>query len=188
MREIALNILDIAENSVKAHASVVEIGVVAEGNILTVTIDDDGDGMDEKFLAKVTDPFTTTRTTRKVGMGIPLFKMAAEMAGGEFEISSKKGIGTSVKATFAIDNIDRAPLGNLGETVTALIFEEENVEFVVKCSVDGKEFVFDTRELKAQLQSTFGYMDEKLYNSPEIVSFVRDMINENLIDIGGAKL
>lgn len=88
MRELALNILDIAENSVKAGATLIRVTVRAEDGMLTIEIADDGCGMDAEFLKRVTDPFTTTRTTRKVGMGIPLFKMAAEMAGGEFSIRS----------------------------------------------------------------------------------------------------
>ena len=93
MRELALNILDIAENSVKAGATLIRVTVRAEDGMLTIEIADDGCGMDAEFLKRVTDPFTTTRTTRKVGMGIPLFKMAAEMAGGEFSIRSEKGVG-----------------------------------------------------------------------------------------------
>ena len=88
MRELSLHILDIVENSVKAGASLIKVDVVAENGMITVTIDDDGRGMSEEFLRTVTDPFTTTRTTRKVGMGLPLFKMAAETAGGKFDIQS----------------------------------------------------------------------------------------------------
>ena len=109
MRELALNILDIAENSVKAGASLVRVLVEAKDGRLTIEISDNGCGMDAEFVKRVTDPFTTTRTTRKVGMGIPLFKMAAEMADGTFSITSEKGVGTTVTATFVLDHIDRAP-------------------------------------------------------------------------------
>lgn len=181
MRELALNILDIVENSVKANASLVTVEVAAKGNILTIQIDDDGCGMSEDFLAIVTDPFTTTRTTRKVGMGIPLFKMAAEMAGGQFEIQSQKGIGTRLCASFEIDNIDRAPLGDLGESMATLLSDEIPTEFLLKVSIDDKQFEFDTRELKAQL-------DGVSVSEAQVVLFVKDMINENLREIGGAKL
>ena len=90
MREIALHILDIVENSVKAKATLVEVIIEAKNNLLTVTIRDNGKGMDKEFLARVTDPFTTTRTTRKVGMGIPLLKQAAETAGGRTFGKSRK--------------------------------------------------------------------------------------------------
>lgn len=181
MRELALNILDIAENSVKAKATLVTISVVAEGNLLSIAIDDDGCGMDEEFLKRVEDPFTTTRTTRKVGMGVPLFKMAAEMAGGTFEIKSEKGVGTKVLATFQIDNIDREPLGNLADTMVALLSDDKPTDFLLIVSVDGNKFEFDTRELKEEL-------DGVPVSEPEVLIFVRDMINENITQIGGAKL
>lgn len=181
MREIALNILDIAENSVKANSKLVEIDVVAADDLLTVSIVDDGTGMDKKFLARVTDPFTTTRTTRKVGMGIPLFKMASEMAGGQFEISSEKGVGTSVKATFQINHIDRAPLGDVADTMVTLLSSEKDTDFRLHIAVDNNTFDFDTRELKAELGGI-------PVDTPEILVFVRDMIKDNIINIGGAKL
>ncbi len=181
MRELALNILDIVENSVKAKASIVNIDVIAKGNILTIIIADDGLGMDEEFLKKVEDPFTTTRTTRKVGMGVPLFKMAAQMAGGTFDINSKKGVGTTVTATFEIDNVDRAPLGDLSDTMVTLISDEVSTEYVLKVSVEDEIFVFDTRELKEQL-------DGVSVCEPEILLFVRQMIKENIKQIGGARL
>lgn len=181
MRELALNILDIAENSVKAGATLIRVTVRAEDGMLTIEIADDGCGMDAEFLKRVTDPFTTTRTTRKVGMGIPLFKMAAEMAGGEFSIRSEKGVGTTVRAMFVLGHIDRAPLGDLADTVVTLIGGECSSEFVFDVSVDGKGFEFDTRELKAQL-------DGVPVSEPDVLVFVRDMINENMKDIGGENL
>ena len=181
MRELALNILDIVENSVKAEAKNVLISVVAEDNLLTIVIKDDGKGMDEEFLKNVTDPFTTTRTTRKVGMGIPLFKMAAEMAGGEFHITSTKGVGTTVSATFVLDHIDRVPLGDLAETMVTLLNDDFPTDYLLKVSVDGNEYEFDTKELREQL-------DGVPVNEPEILLFVKDMINENITHIGGAKI
>ena len=181
MRELALNVLDIVENSVKAGAKNVLISIVAEDNLLTITIKDDGKGMDEEFLGRVTDPFTTTRTTRKVGMGIPLFKMAAEMAGGQFDITSKKREGTTVTATFVLDHIDRMPLGNMAETIVTLLNDDFPTDYVLYVSIDGNEFEFDTKELREQL-------DGVPVNEPEILLFVKDMINENITHIGGAKI
>ncbi len=181
MRELALNILDIVENSVKAKASLVKIDVIAKDNDLTISVEDDGCGMDEEFLRRVTDPFTTTRTTRKVGMGIPLFKMAAEMTGGSFSIESQKGVGTKTSATFKIDSIDRAPLGDLGESISTLLSDEIPTEFLLTVEVDGNKFEFDTRELKAEL-------DGVSVAEPEVILFVKDMIKENIKGIGGAKL
>ena len=181
MRELALNILDIAENSVKAGATLVRISVRAERGLLTIEIADDGCGMDAEFLKRVTDPFTTTRTTRKVGMGIPLFKMAAEMAGGTFRIESEKGKGTTVRATFELGHIDRAPLGDLADTVVTLIGGGCKSDFRFEIGTEKGGFEFDTRELKAEL-------DGVDISEPDVLVFVRDMIKENLMDIGGERL
>ena len=176
MRESALNILDIAENSVKAKASLIEITVTAADNILTVTITDNGKGMSKDFLEKVTDPFTTTRTTRKVGMGIPLFKDAAEMTGGSFEIESEPGRGTRVTARFVIDSIDRAPLGDISDTAVTLLGPD--IDFVWVYTVNGRSFTFDTREIKAEL-------GDIPIDSPEIISFLRNLLKENIDSING---
>ena len=176
MREIALHILDIVENSVKAKATLVEVIIEAKNNLLTVTIRDNGKGMDKEFLARVTDPFTTTRTTRKVGMGIPLLKQAAETAGGEFAITSELGKGTEVKASFVIDNIDRMPLGNVAETAVTVLNPE--VDFVWVYTVEDRTFTFDTREVREEL-------GEIPIDSPEIVTFLKSLLIENIESING---
>lgn len=172
MRELSLNILDIVENSVKAEAKIVYIDVIAKDNVLTISIKDDGKGMSEEFLSRVTDPYTTTRTTRKVGMGLPFLKMEAEMAGGTFDIRSKLGEGTVVTTTFTIDHIDRPPLGDLGETMSILISNGDEVDYVLHFVFKDTDFVFDTRELKAQLDGV--PMDE-----PEVLLFIKNYIREN---------
>lgn len=172
MRELSLNILDIVENSVKAEAKIVYIDVIARDNVLTISIKDDGKGMSEEFLSRVTDPYTTTRTTRKVGMGLPFLKMEAEMAGGTFDIRSKLGEGTTVTTTFAIDHIDRPPLGDLGETMSILISNGDEVDYVLHFVFNETDFVFDTRELKEQLDGV--PMDE-----PEVLLFIKNYIREN---------
>ena len=179
MRELALNILDIVENSVKANASLVEIDVIAKDNLLTIAIRDDGKGMSKEFLAKVTDPYTTTRTTRKVGMGLPLLKMEAEMSGGSFKIESELGVGTTVTTCFEIDHIDRPPLGDLGETMSTLLCNGDLVDYVLNYSVDDVGFSLDTRELKNELGGI--PLDE-----PEVLLFVKNYIRENISQIGGA--
>ena len=178
MRELSLNLLDIAENSVKAKASLIEITVRAKDNVLSITIADNGCGMDKEFLARVTDPFTTTRTTRKVGMGIPLLKMIAEMSGGEFSITSEKGVGTTTYATFQIDHIDRPPLGELDDSLMILIAGLGEADLVFTYSVEDREFVFDTREVKAELEGI--PMD-----NPEILVFIRDLLKENIKNTDG---
>ena len=112
MEELSLHLLDLIQNSVKAGASLIEIIITEKAGLLTIELNDNGCGMSEEFLQRVESPFTTTRTTRKVGLGIPLFKQAALMAGGDFGIISRQGEGTRIKASFEINNIDRAPMGD----------------------------------------------------------------------------
>ena len=183
MRELSLNLLDIAENSVKAGATLVEMDVTVQGNVLTMSVKDNGSGMDKEFLATVRDPYTTTRKTRKVGMGIPLFSMVAEMSGGTFDIQSELGVGTCVTATFAVDHIDRPPLGDLAATVVTLLSDSvinnhTTVDFVLRYSRDGAQFLFDTRELRAELGDI--PLDE-----PEIICFIKSLITDNMEEING---
>jgi hypothetical protein len=178
MQDLSLNILDIADNSIKAEASLIEIEVIAEGNLLTIRIKDDGCGMSEEFAAKAADPYVTTRKTRNVGLGLPFFKMESEISGGKFSIKSEKGKGTTVEATFVIDNIDRPPLGDLPETALALLPACTKCDLVLKFVYGGKEFTFDTRELKERLDGTA--IDE-----PYVMQFVKDLIQENITSILG---
>lgn len=178
MRELALNVLDIAENSVTAHATEIDIDIRVEKNILSIVIKDNGCGMTEEFVKKVVDPFSTTRTTRKVGMGIPLFKLASEAAGGKFDIRSKSGIGTTVTATFEIDNIDRAPLGNIASTISQLIATSPEIRFVFNYSIEGNGFSVDTDEVKENI----GDVPITEY---EILKFIEEMINENMTALNG---
>ena len=179
MQDLSLNILDIVDNSIKAKASLINVDVIAEKNVLTIEIKDNGCGMDKDFLSKVTDPYSTTRKTRNVGLGIPFFKMEAEMSGGEFVIDSELGKGTVVKATFLIDHIDRPPFGDVAETIVALLPACTDCDMVFTFRSDVDEFVFDTRELKEQLEGT--PIDE-----PYVLQFVKEMILENTtIILGG---
>ena len=178
MRELSLNLLDIAENSLKAKASLIEITVSVKGNVLSFVIADNGCGMSESFLSKVTDPFTTTRTTRKVGMGIPLLKMTAEMSGGTFHITSKEGKGTTTSATFQVDHIDRPPLGELEDSIITLITDLGESNLIFTYSVEDRTFVFDTREVRAELEGI--PMD-----NPEVLVFIRDLIKENIENTNG---
>jgi anti-sigma regulatory factor (Ser/Thr protein kinase) len=181
VRELSLNILDIAENSLKAKATLVEIDVTVAGNLLTIVIKDNGCGMSKEFLAKVTDPYTTTRTTRSVGLGIPLIKMEAEMSGGSFEIQSTVDVGTTVTTTFAVDHIDRPPLGDVGETIMTLLTELNDTRIVFTYYANGQSFCFDTLELQQQLEGI-------PLDTPEILQFVKQLINENMNTINGGLL
>ena len=179
MKELSLNILDIAQNSVKADAKNIVIDLTEEGPLLTLRITDDGKGMKKDFLEKVFDPFTTTRTTRSVGLGLPLLKMASEATGGTMTIESKDAEsypsdhGTVVCATFRTDHIDCPPLGDIVSTVVLLIQSspfEPNWTYTHK--VDGRESCLDTYSLHEQLGSDIPL------DAPEILAFVRDFLEE----------
>ena len=150
MREISLHILDIAQNSVVANATLVEITVDEneEADTLTVSVKDNGKGMDKDMVKRVVDPFTTGRTTRKVGLGIPLIKLAAENTGGTLSLESEPGVGTTLTAVFGLNSIDRQPLGDMAETMLGMVTSYENVDFLYLHRVNEKEFSFDTREIK----------------------------------------
>lgn len=174
MRELSLNILDIAQNSISAGAPLITIEVSENttDHTLLIGIYDNGKGMSEEHVKSVIDPFFTTRTTRKVGMGIPLFKMAAEQTGGSLEIKSELGVGTEVKAYFKTDSVDFTPLGDVASTIQMLITMNTDRDFVYKHTVDGKEFVCDTREIKAIL-------GDVPLDSYEISQWILEFIKEN---------
>ncbi len=174
MRELSLNILDIAQNSISAGASLItiEVNENTTQHTLLIGIYDNGKGMSEEQVKSVIDPFYTTRTTRKVGMGIPLFKMAAEQTGGSLEIKSELGVGTEVKAYFKTNSVDFTPLGDVPSTIQMLITMNIDRDFVYKLTVDEKEFICDTRELKAIL----GDVPLDAY---EVSQWVLEFIKEN---------
>ena len=153
MRELSMHILDLAQNSISASAKNIEIEVSADtiADLLRIVIRDDGRGMSSDFLAKVKDPFTTTRTTRRVGLGIPMFTEAANACDGDLTIDSIPGNGTSLVATFKLSHIDRAPLGDIASTMMTLIAANPDIHFRYFQRVDKEEFVLDTDEVKAQL-------------------------------------
>jgi hypothetical protein len=190
VQEIALNILDIAQNSVKAGASLIEIavGIDTEADTLTVKIADNGCGMDEEQLRKVTDPFFTTRTTRKVGMGVSFFKMAAELTGGSFEIRSQKSSGTAVRAVFVLSSIDRMPLGDVNGVIEQLIVFDGSQgdsppDFTYSYDLDGAGFTLSTAEIRELL----GGGDIPL-SAPDVKLFIREFLKENTDEINNGRV
>lgn len=151
MKELSLNILDIAENSVKANASLIQILLEETDETLLITIADDGCGMDEDTVRNVTDPFYTTRTTRQVGLGVPLIKLACEQTGGTFRIESKVGEGTTLNALFYTRHIDFTPLGDVVSSVLTLIQGHPDRDFLFVHKKGDGEVRLDTRELREQL-------------------------------------
>lgn len=178
MKDISLHILDIAENSINANATKIEIEICKTENLLKIKIIDNGKGMSEDFLKNVADPFTTTRTTRKIGLGIPFFKMNAEMTGGKFLIESKLGRGTTVDADFVFDSVDRIPLGNVPETMVTLLSNNEDIDFVLNYQIESNVYRFDTNELDKEL-------DGISRTNPEILYFIKEMLNDNIKNIDG---
>ncbi len=173
MKELSLHLLDIAQNSVTAGATELELSLVEHGGVLTMTVADNGKGMTAEFLANVMDPFTTTRTTRKVGMGIPLFRMAAELTGGTLTIQSAPGVGTTTSATFHTNHIDCPPMGDLAGTL-ALFLQgaPEAMETRFFHETDRGRFELDTRELRSLLEGV-------PLSTPEVALWLRDYIGEN---------
>lgn len=153
MEDLSLHILDIVENSIKAGASRIEIKVIEDikKDLLTIEIRDNGQGMDKETLKKVFDPFYTTRTERRVGLGLPLLVQATKESGGDIKIVSEIGKGTKVKATFQYSHIDRKPLGDIEETLTTLIAGNPDVNFVFKHQRGKKKFCLDTKKIKAKI-------------------------------------
>jgi len=175
MKELSLHILDVAQNSVTAKAVNIRIEIQedTQKNTFLILIEDDGKGMSEEVLKKVTDPYFTSRTTRHVGMGVPLLKQNAEMAGGSFQITSEPGKGTLVKALFQHKHYDRPPLGDMPGVISMMVSSNPDLEWVYKHSKNGQTFVFDTREVKEALEGI-------PLSEPSVNGYLKEMIEENL--------
>ena len=181
MKELSLNILDIAENSVKAGATLTEIAIFEEENKLTLTIKDDGYGMTAETLKSVTDPFYTTRTTRKVGMDLPLLKLEAELTGGSVTVESKhiseypKEHGTLVTAVFMKNHIDFTPLGDVIASITTLIHGHPDTDFCFN-HINGEQNVnLNTIELREVL-------GDVPLNCYEVIKWIEEYLKEQYIN------
>lgn len=183
MQELSLNLLDIAQNSVKANATLIGIDIDEDDKAdrLRFAVRDNGCGMSDEVLRRVTDPFYTTRTTRRVGLGVPFIKMACEMTGGCFSIESAPGAGTMLCAEMGYHHIDRSPIGDIASTVASLIQCNPDIDFVYTHRTAHGSFAADTREFRAVLE------DVPL-SSPEVVAFIRSYIEEHLQEIQGGEI
>ncbi len=179
MREIALHVLDIAENGITAGSELIEIFIDENRieNLLKVVIKDYGKGMSPEMLRTITDPFVTTRTTRRIGLGLSLWKEAAKRCGGDFSIESEPGKGTVVTATFRYDHIDRAPIGDIAGTITMLIAGNPDIDFVYDHVIDGNRFAIDTRELREGLEESL--------TDPALLFHLKKQIEEELKKLAG---
>ncbi len=180
MREISLHLLDIAENSVAAESQSICVDAIEDlqNDLLKVSVTDNGRGMSAKTAGQVLDPFYTTRTTRKVGLGIPLLKLAAESSGGGLSLETESGKGTRIEASFRHSHIDRMPLGDIGMTFLTLLVSYPQVNWVFNYEVtetDGarRQFRLDDKEIK----SVLGDMS---FTEPDILKFLRSLIEEGI--------
>lgn len=175
MNELSLHILDICQNSIKADAKLIQIIVEEDvkNDFYKIIIGDDGKGMSEKTLSEASDPFFTTRSTRKVGLGVPMFKMAAEMCNGNFSVNSILNKGTVVNAIFQRSHIDRAPLGDISETIMILILNEKEIDIYYEHLFNNDKFIFDTREIKKVL-------DGIPFTESSVILWIKDNIKNGI--------
>jgi len=152
MEDISLHILDIVENSIAAMAKRIEIRIDEDraGDLVTIEIKDDGKGMDQHTLKKAIDPFFTTRTTRRVGLGLSLLAQAAKDSEGTFDLNSKPGEGTTVSATFRMSHPDCKPLGDMSQTMQVLVMSHPEIDFLYEHKSDNSTYRFDTREISRE--------------------------------------
>lgn len=174
MKELSLHILDIMHNAIAAEASVIRLELIEDtkDDVLSFSIIDNGKGMSEEMVARVIDPFTTSRKTRKVGLGIPLLKAAAEQTGGGIALSSVIGEGTTITARFGYHHIDRQPLGDMKETMLGLITSYQEISFVYTHRVDEKEYTLDTRQMRELL-------GDISFQEPEVMLWLSAFLEEN---------
>jgi hypothetical protein len=179
MIELSLHILDIAENSTRAGAGMVRITISEDraADRYTVEIEDDGEGMDEETARKALDPFFTTKTVRRIGLGLPMLKQAAERAEGRMEVRTGKGQGTKITAEFRRSHIDRQPLGNIAATVTALIAGNPGTDFVYRHDSGRGCYILDTREVRSRI-------GDIPISRPEVLQWIKDDIETGLEGIG----
>lgn len=175
MRDLSEHIMDIIQNSISAKATLIELEIYEDVKTdeYKLVFKDNGCGMSEAVLAKVADPFFTSRTTRKVGLGISLLKQNAEQTGGSLNIWSKEGEGTRLEVLFSHSNIDRPVLGNIAETMMLLVGANPDMDFIYKHTTHEGEYVFDTKEVKEVLEGVS-------LSDPNILVYLKEMINENV--------
>ena len=180
MRDLSLHLLDLAQNSITAGATLVTVRLtLEESGMLTMQLEDDGKGMSPELLQRVTSPFATTRTTRKVGLGIPMMAENCRLAGGDLSIESTLGKGTKLTATLDTSSIDCLPLGDLPGTVTTLVtMNPDKPEFTLHCLSPKGEMRFDTREVREALEGV-------PLNEPEVAAWMQESLREEIEPIFG---
>ncbi len=183
MITLSLNILDIVQNSVRAKATEIFIGIreSCSKDLYEITVRDNGCGIPEKILDQVTDPFFTTRKVRKTGLGLPLLSYHANLSGGNLKIDSKEGEGTKVTATFSLSDIDRQPLGDICGVITMLIAASPEINFIYSHTTDSGSYSFSSEQTKE-------FLCTETLNEGTLLPDIREMIGENLRAIGVSDL
>lgn len=178
MNDLSMHILDIIQNSISAGATRVTLTVDENpaADLLTIVIGDNGRGMTPEQVSRLSDPFFTSRTTRKVGMGIPLLKQSAEQSGGEVRITSEPGRGTEVTAVFGYSDIDRPPLGDVANALMITASSNPRMDFILTYRYNGEEYVLDTADVK----EIFG---EDAFCNLTIVKNIEKMLKENIDEV-----
>lgn len=178
MLTLADHILDIAENSVRAGAKLIQIFIEEDSinDLLTLEITDDGHGMAKDVLQKALDPFYTTKTVRRVGLGLPLLKDASQRSGGIFQVKSEENCGTTVKATFGLRHLDRQPLGAIINIIIILIISNSDIDFFYKHRHNDRQFEMDTRKIRKEIEDI-------PINHPEVIKYIRRAMEEGLQEI-----
>ncbi|MBU2548987.1 MAG: ATP-binding protein [Proteobacteria bacterium] len=179
MDQISLHILDIAENAVTVGARLIQIILEKDeaADRLRISILDDGPGLSPEQARQAADPFYTTRTTRRVGLGLPLARQTAEQSGGSFHIASRPGRGTNIDLEFGLSHLDRPPLGDMGATLMTLIVGRPEMDFLYRQKTPAGEFIIDTREIRAAL-------GDVPLSDPEVIRVLRDGIREGMAELG----
>ena len=179
MEDLSLHILDIVENAITAKAKRIDVLIREEVNEdrLVIEIIDDGIGMDEEVREKATDPFFTTRTSRKVGLGLSLMAQAAREAGGMLRVESELGKGTKVIATFQYSHIDRKPLGSMIETMATLLLGNPELDISYSHQKEGKTYTLSSQGLKEQFKN-------RPLTGPEVIQWLKRHLKEGLAQIG----
>ncbi|MEW6418857.1 MAG: ATP-binding protein [Nitrospirota bacterium] len=179
MEDLSLHILDIVENSIEAGANRIEIKILEDSkkDIFSLEIRDNGRGMSEEVLRSVTDPFYTTRTTRRVGLGLPFLSQSAKEAEGDISIESKEGIGTVVYAYFKHSHIDRKPIGNIVDTLIVLIAGNPEIDFFYEHRRNSNTYSIDTKEIRSELEGI-------PINSPEVIEIIKKDLQNGLKALG----
>ncbi|HHX61878.1 MAG TPA: sensor histidine kinase [Epulopiscium sp.] len=175
MKELSLHILDIVQNSVRAKATEVEVTISEDliKNRLEIIIKDNGKGMPKDLVEQIKNPFATTRTTRKVGLGIPLLLEASQRCDGDLQIESEEGVGTTIRVEFTHDHIDRAPMGDVVNTITMLILSSSEIRYIFTYSINNKKFTMDTKEVEEILQGV-------PINDLSVIKWLEDYLKENI--------